>query len=90
MKTYLQVIALVSTISVAGLASAGNGLADRINEARSYPFKQTDDSFLSSERHRKIVQLIQEIHRTEKDADPERLEKLHEELHQELELHATR
>lgn len=90
MKTYLQVIALISTMSVAGLASADSGLADRINEARTYPFKQTSDNFLSSERHRKIVQLMQEIHRTDKSANPEKREKLHEELHEELDLHATR
>lgn len=90
MNTYLKIIALASTMSVATVASAGAGLADRINEARTYPFKQTNDNFLSSERHRKIVQLTQEIHRSQEPADADKLEKLHNELHQELDLHAQR
>ncbi|MAM86660.1 MAG: hypothetical protein CME36_05020 [unclassified Hahellaceae] len=90
MNTYLKVIALASTMSVAAVASAGTGQADRINEARTYPFKQTHDNFLSSERHRKIVQLVQEVHRSEKAADPAKREKLHNELHEEINLHAQR
>ncbi|MAM89833.1 hypothetical protein [Allohahella sp. A8] len=91
MNMIIKTLAITLTLTAAGMASAGTGLADRINEARTYPFKTAGDAFLASESHRKVVQLVKEIHKIDPNSvDQAKRDELHEQLHRELELHAVR